>query len=133
MKDTLSSERFNSLGVSFFRDSDIVFFCFDVTNRKSFESFDSWMEQVFEVNEKKNVVIAAIGNKIDLASERKVTRDEACSFFSKNNPSIPYFETSAQSGENVKEAFDSTFRRWLEIQQSKEEQTTWIPEWCTLL
>ena len=48
---------------------------YDITNRKSFESIDNWMQRIDE-NAKENVPIVLVGTKADLVDEREVTKDE---------------------------------------------------------
>lgn len=38
-------ERFQSLGVAFYRGADCCVLVFDVTNPKSFDSLESWKEE----------------------------------------------------------------------------------------
>ena len=49
---------------------------FDITNRKSFQSLDYWLGQLKE-KALENVSVMIIGNKIDRAQYRDVSRQEA--------------------------------------------------------
>ena len=57
-------------------------------------------------------IILAVGNKIDYGDMREVTTEEARAYFQNMNPPIPYFETSAKTGENVREVFARAIREW---------------------
>ena len=50
-----------------------------------------------------------VGNKVDLDDQRQVPLDEAQDFANKN--SIGFIETSAKTGVNVTEAFESLVKR----------------------
>ena len=62
-------------------------------------------------------MVVAVGNKIDLVNERQVSYDEARDYFSKIEPAIPYFETSALTGEGVNELFDKSLRLMIQTQE----------------
>ncbi|MCF0240068.1 MAG: hypothetical protein HUJ62_06505, partial [Streptococcus gallolyticus] len=52
-----------------------------------------------------NVVIYIIGNKIDMINERKIKTDDGQKLANEFN--LCFFESSAKSGENINEIFDS--------------------------
>ena len=76
--------------------------CFDLTKRKTFESVKNWIVAINK-NCEENIATLLVGNKCDLEEERVVSKDEAEQLAAENN--VQYFETSALSGHNVKEAF----------------------------
>ena len=41
--DTAGQERFKSIAVNYFRTSNGFIFCYDITNKKSFESIQKWV------------------------------------------------------------------------------------------
>ena len=59
----------------------------------------------------KNVVMVVCGNKMDVPSGRVISEKDGRDWATKNG--CLFFETSAQSGENVKEMFDTLFREVL--------------------
>lgn len=100
--DTAGQERFRSLIPSYIRDSSGAVVVYDVTKRESFDNASKWIEQVRE-ERGVDVVIALVGNKVDLEDERQVSledgqakADEAGALFS---------ETSAKTGKTVKDLF----------------------------
>lgn len=97
--DTAGQERFRSLTTAFFRDAMGFLLMFDVTSEDSFTHIRSWLEQLrtHAATETPDVVLC--GNKADLESRRKVTEVRAREFAKQYG--MPYFETSASSGENV--------------------------------
>ena len=52
-----------------------------------------------------------MGNKSDLAEERKVTFEEAKEYADKHD--LPYIETSAKEGININELFESSIKSFL--------------------
>ncbi|GMR61707.1 hypothetical protein PMAYCL1PPCAC_31902 [Pristionchus mayeri] len=109
--DTAGQERFRSVTSAYYRDADALLLVFDVANRLSFENIRNWLGQIKDFA-KDNVMVTLIGNKCDLAAQRKVTVKEAqelAAFYQ-----IPYLETSAKTGQRVNEAFVLTARRLMQ-------------------
>ncbi|KAF8354943.1 rab-37 [Pristionchus pacificus] len=109
--DTAGQERFRSVTSAYYRDADALLLVFDVANRLSFENIRNWLGQIKDFA-KDNVMVTLIGNKCDLAPQRKVTIKEAqelAQFYQ-----IPYLETSAKTGQRINEAFILTARRLMQ-------------------
>jgi small GTP-binding protein len=100
--DTAGQERYHSTSKTYYRNAVGVALVFDITDRVSFESLSTWLTDVHSLCDP-NAVIQLIGNKCDRQSERTVTILEAEGFA--RGHQMAYIETSAQSGENVREAF----------------------------
>jgi small GTP-binding protein len=100
--DTAGQERFRSISKAYYRNAVGVILVFDITDRKSFDELNSWLNDIHTLCDT-NAVIQLIGNKADLKSHRVVNLAEAESFASHQH--MQYLETSARVGENVKEAF----------------------------
>ena len=94
--DSAGQEKFRSLIPNYIRGSSLVFIVYDISNRKSFESLQSWVDFVNN-NENSNIVI--IGNKIDLENKREVTTEEAKKFCEEKN--YEFFEVSAKDNKNL--------------------------------
>jgi len=105
--DTAGQERFQSLGVAFYRGADSCVLCYDITDAKSFDNLESWMEEFLVHAAPRNqetFPFVVLGNKADLASKRQVSTAKAKAWCqSKGN--IPHFETSAKDSLNVEQAF----------------------------
>ena len=107
--DTAGQERFHSTTTSLFKNSNGIILVYDVTNRKSFEKINYWLDKIFD-NSDQNIKILLIGNKIDLKDNREITNNEIKSFLEeKNNQNIFFLETSALTNENrcVDKAFEN--------------------------
>lgn len=100
--DTAGQERFRSIAKAYFRNAVGVILVFDITERKTFDDVNMWLNDVHTLCDPSAVVLL-IGNKSDLSSSRVVTVSEAEKFASHHQ--IQYLETSARAGDNVKDAF----------------------------
>ncbi|GMT05863.1 hypothetical protein PENTCL1PPCAC_28037 [Pristionchus entomophagus] len=74
--DTAGQERFRSVTSAYYRDADALLLVYDIANRLSFENIRNWLGQIKDFA-KDNVMVTLIGNKCDLAAQRKVTVKEA--------------------------------------------------------
>jgi Ras-related protein Rab-6A len=100
--DTAGQERFRSLIPNYIRDSSAAIIVFDVTNKQTFTSLEKWVEDVR--NERgTSVVVAIVGNKTDKDDERCIPQEEAEE--KAKQLGAVYHETSAKTGNNVKELF----------------------------
>lgn len=75
--DSAGQEKFRSLIPNYIRGSSLVFIVYDISNRKSFNNLQSWIDFVNNI-ENSNIVI--LGNKIDLDNKREVTTEEGQNF-----------------------------------------------------
>uniref|UniRef100_A0A0N5AYT2 Ras family protein n=1 Tax=Syphacia muris TaxID=451379 RepID=A0A0N5AYT2_9BILA len=100
--DTAGQERFRSITSSYYRDADALLLVYDVSNRESFVHVRDWLAQIQEYA-RKTVLITLVGNKVDLANDRKVKYEEAKHLAKTYN--ISFIETSAKTGHNVQETF----------------------------
>ena len=73
--DTAGQERFNTLTTGFFKGSDGIIVCYSVTDEKSFESINKWMNQIHSLAPVE-VKVVLVGNKVDLEKERRVSYEE---------------------------------------------------------
>ena len=73
--DTIGQEKYRSLTKIFLKDSKIVIFVYDITNRATFESLKFWKKTIDDVLGN-GPVFGVVGNKIDLYYEEKVKGEE---------------------------------------------------------
>ncbi|OAX33515.1 GTP binding protein [Rhizopogon vinicolor AM-OR11-026] len=100
--DTAGQERFRSLIPSYIRDSSVAIVVYDITDRQSFLSTSTWIDDV-KAERGSDVMIVLVGNKADLSEKRQVTIEEATAKSTQMN--IMFIETSAKAGLNVKSLF----------------------------
>ena len=98
--DTAGQERFHSIAITSVKNSQGIILVYDITNRKSFEDLNMWINDINNATDKASIIL--FGNKCDLQN-RKVSKEEAEKFAKKNN--IPYIETSAKLKLNINEGF----------------------------
>ena len=99
--DTAGQERFKAIATTVLKAVNGVIVVFDVTEQKTFDNVDEWLQKIKDDLSDPNVVI--FGNKIDKEG-RKVSREDAENFAKKLN--LKYFETSAKLHQGINEGFD---------------------------
>ncbi len=100
--DTAGQESFRSITRAYYKNSVCALIVYDISNRDSFNSISSWIEDCRNQSPK-TIFIVLVGNKSDLDDKRKVTFEEGQELAEKNN--MLFFETSAKTGNNVEEIF----------------------------
>lgn len=117
--DTAGTEMFQSLSAGFFRNSYGALIVFDVIDRKSFQSLETWVKYYREhKDENKEELIYLIGNKIDYG-ERNISKDEVEDFMINHNLNN-YFETSAKNGDNVDKIFENIGKDIIKLYGNKK-------------
>eukprot|EP00456_Euglypha_rotunda_P022355 TRINITY_DN18892_c0_g1_i4.p1 TRINITY_DN18892_c0_g1~~TRINITY_DN18892_c0_g1_i4.p1 ORF type:complete len:181 (+),score=22.85 TRINITY_DN18892_c0_g1_i4:77-619(+) len=96
--DTAGQEEYSALRDQWVREGKAFLLVFSVISRQSFEEIPNFRERILLVNEDTVVPMVLVGNKVDLESERKVTKEEAESL-AKSYHNIPYVECSALKGQ----------------------------------
>ncbi len=94
--DSAGQEKFRSLIPNYIRGSSLVFIVYDISNKKSFDSVQSWVNFINNI-ENSNIVI--VGNKIDLENKREVSYEEGKKFCEEQN--YDFFEVSAKNDNNL--------------------------------
>ncbi|KAL9651170.1 hypothetical protein ABK040_008242 [Willaertia magna] len=102
--DTAGSERFKSITCGYYRNSQIVFLVYDVTDRSSFDNIKGWLEDYKTHAFDEECYITLIGNKIDLEDKRVVSYEEGQKL-AKELEIPSFYETSVMSNVGIEEAF----------------------------
>lgn len=101
--DTAGAETYTALVRSYFRGNAGAFLVYDITNRKTFENADKWIQDIKDSNtEEPNFIL--IGNKKDLVQRRQVTLQEAKIYAEKHG--LIFAETCAFDLDSINEAFE---------------------------
>eukprot|EP00466_Bigelowiella_natans_P015533 jgi/Bigna1/51880/estExt_Genewise1Plus.C_40013 len=112
--DTAGQERFRTITSSYYRGARGIMVVYDVTVPSSFDRVTKWIEEACKFVD--GVAFAIVGNKADL--DRKVSTEEGKEL-AQNQHSL-YFETSANTGANVDEAFASLVEEILKTSRGLE-------------
>lgn len=101
--DTAGQERFRNITNSYYKGANGIAIVYDVTNRSSFETVSTWIEEISKKASPNsfNIIIA---NKIDMINHRVVTKEEGENLAKSFN--LSYFETSAKDDNGVSTAFE---------------------------
>ncbi|XP_029294976.1 ras-related protein Rab-27B-like [Cottoperca gobio] len=116
--DTAGQERFRSLTTAFFRDAMGFLLMFDLTNEQSFVNVRNWMSQLQANAYCDSPDIVLVGTKADLRDVRDVHARQARDLADRYG--IPYFETSAMTGDDVDQAVTTL----LDLVMKRMEQST---------
>ena len=73
--DTIGQEKLRSLSKLFFKNSKIVVFVYDITNKKSFIDLEDWHQEVKDIIGDETIK-GVLGNKIDLFTKEEVKDEE---------------------------------------------------------
>jgi GTPase SAR1 family protein len=103
----------------YYRDALVALATYDTTNRGSFTSLGEWVAG-FTASARPRAVVFVVGNKTDLAARRQVTYDEAEEWARGQN--CEFYETSALSGEGIKELFAAVAAKVVELKLQPSEK-----------
>jgi small GTP-binding protein len=106
--DTAGQERYHSLAPMYYRGAQAALIVYDITSKDSFLKAQNWVREL-QRQANSTIVIALVGNKLDLANKRSVEHNEAKLFADENN--LLFMETSAKTAVNVVEVFTAIATR----------------------
>jgi small GTP-binding protein len=74
--DTGGQERFRSMGNLYYKDASAAILTYDITNEKSLDGLNYWIDELKNKCNTEKMVICLVGNKCDVEnSERKVSKE----------------------------------------------------------
>jgi len=126
--DTAGQEDYAAIRDNYFRSGEGFLCVFSITEQESFQATADFREQILRVKDDENIPFLLVGNKSDLESNRKVSKEEACQKAAEWN--VPYVETSAKTNLNVDKAFYDLMRMCQE--RARGSQTPETPAKTTL-
>ncbi|KAJ3365043.1 hypothetical protein HDU91_002343 [Kappamyces sp. JEL0680] len=100
--DTAGQERFHSLAPMYYRNAQAAVVAYDITKAASLEKAKTWVKEL-QRQANPNIVIALVGNKLDLAVSREVETEAAQAYAAEEN--LLFLEASAKTGDNVVDVF----------------------------
>ncbi len=122
-------ERFQSLGVAFYRGADICILCMDLTNIHSFNNLNAWYNDFLKQaspSDSNTFPFVLVGNKIDLEENRLISSHIAIEWCQNKN-NVTYFETSVKERINVDEAFKNGVKRAIHREKQRISMYDDIP------
>ena len=117
--DTAGQERFKSMSVSVIKTVDGLILVYSITSQESFRNLESWMKSVKDIADLSKKPVIIVGNKCDLEDMRMVTYEEGKQYATKLG--YHFYETSAKTGENLKEAFNDIFEQLYDLKKDDIE------------
>lgn len=97
--DTSGNAHYATLMTAYYRGAGGIILCYDVNDRKTFESLDRFMDNIAE-NCSKDAPVVLVGNKCD--GERQVAAAEGKEF-ARAHHCLAFLETSSKNNVNVDE------------------------------
>ncbi|KAK3094769.1 hypothetical protein FSP39_005976 [Pinctada imbricata] len=121
--DTAGQERFRSITKQYFRKADGVVIMYDVTSETSFKSVRNWMSSVQDGVEDGTAVVI-VGNKTDMCEgeDKRAVKSKDGLKLTMEYDGI-FYETSAKSGNNIKECMDALARVLKEKEDDELEKS----------
>ncbi|XP_044158709.1 ras-related protein Rab-17 isoform X1 [Bufo gargarizans] len=118
--DTAGQERYHSVSHLYYRGASAALLVYDITSKESFSRAQLWFQELQKYVFSGEMVIALVGNKSDLQDKGKVSREVAQAFAEQKG--LLFIETSAKTGDGVKEVFEAVAHELLALEKQKEEK-----------
>lgn len=119
--DTAGQERFRSMAPMYYRKANAAMLVFDLTQYSTFVAMKRWVEEL-QKNVEEVMVLAVIGNKLDLMEEREVDAEEARVYARKIGAT--YHETSVLQSDGIENLFLSISTDILKLSSSSSDLTS---------
>lgn len=115
--DTGGQERFRSMANLYYQDAAAAILTYDVTNEKSLESLNYWIDELKNKIDQDKIVLCLAGNKCDKETYDKKVQYSTAKALADSNKMI-FFETSAKNDIGIKEIFHSLAKKIYEKKTS---------------
>ncbi|KAL0480235.1 dnaj [Acrasis kona] len=106
--DLSGHEVFFEVRNEFYKDAQGAILVYDVNVKESFHNLDSWVAELKKYGGKASPYVVVCANKID-SGNRVVSEKDGRDWAARNDYS--YFETSAQTGEQVEQVFEQILKQ----------------------
>ncbi|KAJ4754370.1 Ras-related protein Rab-5A [Rhynchospora pubera] len=115
--DTAGQERYHSLAPMYYRGAAAAIVVYDISSTDSFARAKKWVE---ELKRQGNtyMIMALVGNKVDLEKDRKVHIEEGTQYAEENG--LYFTETSAKTALNVNELFYEVAKRLVKARPPRQ-------------
>ena len=127
--DTCGQEKFRSMTSQYFKFAHGVILMYDVSDRRSFDDLNAWLEEIKQNSMNENISIILVGNKIDF-KYRNISTEQASKFAKDND--LLYCETSSKEGLNIESPFEKITKEIILKKQNKRNFENEINEKVSL-
>ena len=104
--DTCGQEKFRTVTRQYYHDTQAILLVFDLTNEKSFNDLDSWLDEAINYISDQKCLFFLLGNKSDENDKIVIDNEQITKFLQKNHKIKRYFDVSALNGHNIDLCFD---------------------------
>ncbi|XP_077538257.1 ras-related protein Rab-1B-like isoform X3 [Haemaphysalis longicornis] len=104
IRDTAGQEIHRAITRSYYRGSDGIIIVYDVTRKETFDSIQSWLEDI-DTYAREDTIKILVGNKNDMTKEKVVDHSFAQGFADQHG--LPFLEASARNATNVEKIFET--------------------------
>lgn len=116
--DTAGQEKFDSLTKSYYRKADAAVIVYDLNKKVTFENIKKWYDKVVNNCDGLNIVIAVVGNKLDIYSSLSDSKRQLASDEIKNINKYMDIQinmtTSAKTNKYIGELFEQIILKVIE-------------------
>ena len=123
--DVGAQKYFKRFRKTYYLGAQAAFIVYNLTHRESFNNIATWITELEDFINNKELPIIIVGNKSDLIEQRQVTTQEGVELASElsklRETNISHIETSALSGENIEDAFSLISYHFIMKSKEREE------------
>ncbi|GLV40610.1 Ras-related protein interacting with calmodulin [Carabus blaptoides fortunei] len=120
--DTAGQVEFTAMRDQYMRCGEGFLICYSVTDRHSFQEALEYRKLIARVRAAEDTPLVLVGNKFDLATQRKVTTEEGKTLARQFG--CPFYETSAALRHYIDDAFHTLVR---EIRNKERQKSGAVP------
>ena len=106
--DTAGQDAYTALRETFMHTGDGFLLVYSITDDQTFEELRSIREQILRVHRDRKVPMIVVGNKVDLANDRAVSKEEGSKLASEFG--AQFMEVTAKEDFKVKDSFQALIR-----------------------
>ncbi|XP_031551103.1 ras-related protein Rab-10-like [Actinia tenebrosa] len=119
IRDTAGQERFHTITTSYYRAAAGMMVVYDITQEKTFENISKWLRNIEEYAPE-DAQVMIVGNNCHMENKRAVTKGRGEQMAKENG--LRFFEVSAETNENINEAFYTLAEDILTKRLSKDSE-----------
>ena len=118
--DTAGQERYRALTKIFYKNTNAVILCYDITKKGSFNEIKNYWFNEVKNNSPNDIVIAIAANKSDLYESEEVNEEEAINYA--KSVGVIFFETSAMNSSGIDDLFNAIGDKFIDSKYCNEDK-----------